>query len=555
VFCAKTRAYEVRALSRILVLGGYGGFGARLTRRLLAHGHIVLVAGRSLDKAQAFCAGLDRAEPVAADRNGDLAPLLAKAAPDLVIDAAGPFQASHYRVPLACVRARTPYLDLADARDFVRGIGALDPAARDAGVAVVAGASSVPALSGAVARQLATGLDQVFSVEIAISASKRATVGGSVVAAILSYVGKPIRLWRGRRWDQGFGWQELTREIFALDDGTKLAGRWLALADVPDLDLLPEILPGRPSVIFRAGTESALQTVGLWLLGWPVRWLNLKGMVRLAPTLVVLQRLTQSFSSDSSGMCVRLKGAAGDERLERQWTLIATKGDGPDVPTLAAVILADAILAGKVMAGAQPAHRLLTLAEFEPLFATLSLRHQTVMRKLPPPLYARVMGERFGGLPAPVRKLHEVHGDSGAAGEAIVSGGKTMLAKLVARLMRFPKAGRHPLHVSFAERDGIERWTRRFDDQAFSSQLSRRDGLLVERFGPLRFAFDLPSDPQGLEMHMRSWSVLGIPLPRSLAPRGIAREWEEQGRFHFDVPIALPLIGTIVHYTGWLEPT
>jgi hypothetical protein len=35
----------------------------------------------------------------------------------------------------------------------------------------------------------------------------------------------------------------------------------------------------------------------------------------------------------------------------------------------------------------------------------------------------------------------------------------------------------------------------------------------------------------------------------------LAREWEEDGRFWFDVPIALPLIGLIVHYRGWLAPS
>ena len=45
-----------------------------------------------------------------------------------------------------------------------------------------------------------------------------------------------------------------------------------------------------------------------------------------------------------------------------------------------------------------------------------------------------------------------------------------------------------------------------------------------------------------------------IPLPQSVAPRTHAREWQEQGRFHFDVPISLPLVGLVVHYTGWLEP-
>ena len=550
---AERRAQEVRALSRILVLGGYGGFGARLTRRLIARGHTVLVAGRSLDKARAFCAGLERAEPVVADRNGELAPVLAQTAPDLVIDAAGPFQDSDCRVPRACALAKTPYLDLADARAFVTGIATLDAEAFNANVAVIAGASSVPALSGAAARRLADGLEHVFSVEIAISASKRATLGASVVLAILSYLGRPIKLWRGRRIDEGFGWQELRRETFALADGTTLAGRWLALADVPDLDLLPESLAGRPSVVFRAGTESALQTVGLWLLSWPVRWFGLP-VKRLAPLLLSLQGLTQNFSSDRSGMSVRLKGEVGGQRVERQWTLIASKGDGPEIPTLAAVIVAEAILAGKVAAGARPAHELLDLEEFEPLFSTLSLRHEVAERELPASLYARAMGERFRALPEAVRRMHEVCGDSGAVGEATVTRDKARLARLIAGVMGFPDAGSCSLHVSFAERDGIERWTRRFGDHSFSSHLSERDGHAVERFGPLRFVFDLASCPKGLEMHLRGWSIVGLPLPLFLAPRGVAREWEEDGRFHFDVPIALPLIGLIVHYTGWLEP-
>jgi saccharopine dehydrogenase-like NADP-dependent oxidoreductase len=552
VLAADRRAREVCALNRILVLGGYGGFGARLTRRLLSRGHSVLVAGRSLDKAATFCAGLTNAEPVVADRNGDLAPVLAKFSPALVIDAAGPFQGSDYRVPLACAKARVPYLDLADARAFVAGIDALDRTASEAGVALVAGASSVPALSGAVARKLTAGLDKVFAVEISISASQRATAGASVVAAILSYVGRPVRLWRGRRWDHGFGWQELRRETFTLSDGAVLRDRWLALADVPDLELLPASLPGRPAVIFRAGTESALHTVGMWLLSWPVRWLRLP-VARFAPALTLLQRLTQTQSDDSSAMSLRLKGEVRGEFVERQWTLIATNGDGPEIPTLAAVVLAEAILAGRVASGARAADTLLALEDFEPLFATLSVRHDVSERRLPLPLYARVMGERYQALPEMVRRIHHVCGDSGASGEAIVTRGQNILARMIARLIGFPPEGPHALHVSFTERGGVERWTRSFGDRSFTSHLSEARGRLVERFGALRFAFALPSDANGLEMRMRGWSVFGLPLPLALAPQSCAREWQEDGRFRFDVPISLPLVGLIVHYSGWLD--
>ena len=141
----------------------------------------------------------------------------------------------------------------------------------------------------------------------------------------------------------------------------------------------------------------------------------------------------------------------------------------------------------------------------------------------------------------------------GASGEAIVTGGQNIFARLIAKVMRFPKAGSCALHVSFAETDGVERWTRSFGDQSFTSHLSERDGCLVERFGALRFRFDLPSDERGLEMRIRGWSLFGLSLPLALAPQGVAREWQENGRFRFDVPIALPLVGLVVHYTGWLE--
>ncbi|MEZ0243276.1 MAG: saccharopine dehydrogenase NADP-binding domain-containing protein, partial [Sphingomonas sp.] len=237
-------------MSRIMVIGGYGGFGARLTRRLLAAGHEVLVTGRSAEKAAAFCAGLAGAEPLVADRTNGVGLAMARERPDLVIDAAGPFQASGYTVPEACIAMRIPYLDLADGRDFVTGIGVLDKAARAAGVPVISGASSVPALSGAVVRAMTADMARVDSVEMAISASNRASAGASIAAAMLSYIGLPVRLWRGKRWAEAYGWQEMRREPFLLADGSGFR-RLVGIADVPDHAIVPEALPGRPSVTFR----------------------------------------------------------------------------------------------------------------------------------------------------------------------------------------------------------------------------------------------------------------------------------------------------------------
>lgn len=355
-------------LPRVLVIGGYGGFGARLSRRLAGDGWQVLVGGRNAAKARAFAAGLTHAVGLVVDRNAELAPVLREHRPLLVIDTAGPFQGSSYAVPQACIAAGVNYLDLADGRDFVCRIGALDQEARAAGVAVISGASSVPALSGAVVRSLTHGLPRIERIELAISASDRAVAGTSVAVAILSYAGQRFVLRHGGTWASAVGWHGLRRVRYALS-GVKPLRRVVALVDVPDLELLPKRVRGEPDVTFRAGPEFALQALGIWLLSWLVTWRVVRSLAPLAPVLLHLQRLTGWACSDRSAMMVEVSGGA----TQRRWTLIADRGTGPEVPTLAAQLLARAILAGNLIAGARDAGEELTLDEFAPLFTELGI--------------------------------------------------------------------------------------------------------------------------------------------------------------------------------------
>jgi hypothetical protein len=58
-----------------------------------------------------------------------------------------------------------------------------------------------------------------------------------------------------------------------------------------------------------------------------------------------------------------------------------------------------------------------------------------------------------------------------------------------------------------------------------------------------------------LQLETQGARLLGCPLPNFLRPRSHASETvDADGQFHFDVPITLPLVGTIVHYKGSLKP-
>ena len=90
---------------------------------------------------------------------------------------------------------------------------------------------------------------------------------------------------------------------------------------------------------FFAGTDAPWHNLGLWLLSWPVRWRLLRRPERFAGLLSTLQRWTRGPGSLRSAFEMRLFGIAGGRRLERRWTLIAERGEGPEIPSLAVPLL------------------------------------------------------------------------------------------------------------------------------------------------------------------------------------------------------------------------
>jgi hypothetical protein len=289
-------------------------------------------------------------------------------------------------------------------------------------------------------------------------------------------------------------------------------------------------------------------------MSWPVKWKWLSSLSALSAWLPPLQGLTARLGSDTSAMMVDVRGTADGRATSIRWTLVAERGDGPEIPVLAAELLAEMAYRKSLPPGATHAGALLTLDQFKPLFEKLAIRERTTSTDYIP-LYQRVMGSRFEQLTDSVRRMHTVIGDSGAQGRATVTRGASLVARLICGLLHFPRSGDAALHVSFSERNGVERWTRNFGDRSFSSELSARGQFVVERFGPLRFTFHLGLTTNGLEMILRSWSMWHIPMPLHLAPRCCAREWEHDDAFCFDVELATPWLAPIIRYVGSLRIT
>jgi hypothetical protein len=548
---------------KVLILGGYGVFGGRLAQLLRDDPDLtLLIAGRDGGKARAFCdalGGRAAAQPLALDRR-DIAAALADHRPDLVVDATGPFQAygkAPYLVPKAAITARVPYLDLADGAEFVAGIPALDAEARRAGVFILAGVSSFPVLTDAVLTEMETRM-QVASLTGGIAPSPYAGVGMNVLRAVLSYAGSPVRLWRDGKPGTGIGLGDSLIATVAVPGKVPLHPLRFSLVDVPDLRILPSAHPGVRNLWMGAAPQPRFLHRLLTLLARARSRLPLPSPANLAPLAYQLLNV-HPMGEHRGGMFLAAEGTKDGKPARLSWHLLAEGDDGPLIPSMAV-----ALLIGKMRKGAPPAPGAragigaLTLADYDTAFAGRTIT--TGWREdRPEPLYPHVLGPVFSSLPPTLQRLHQPGPRAVWAGTASVTRGRGPLVALVTRAFGFPKAGEQAVEVTFiTDAKGRETWSRRFGTRLMQSTQEAGHGrdqwLIVERFGPFRFALALNWDGNRLHLIPRRWAFGPLPLPRWLMPHGPAWEEEAAGRFRFHVEIILPLVGPVVRYEGWLEP-
>ncbi len=312
-----------------------GGARALVTTKAIP----VIIAGRSLGKAEALARTLagHAVQAAAFDADNELATQIARLKPGVVVNTCGPFQGKDYRIAKTCIAHGVHYIDLADAREFVTGIKALDAAAQAKNLAVISGASTVPGLSSAVIEHFLPAFSKIRSLRFGIAPGQKAERGLATTEAILGYAGKRLQPCPGQ--NLRFGWQDLYRQNYP-----QIGTRWMANCDVPDLDLFPEKY-GIGDIRFSASLENLLIHLGLWSLSWLVRLGMPLNLPRYAPQLLKAAGWFDKFGSADGGMHVVLDGLGRNGRpLKKSWFIIAKNGDGPHIPTIPAIVLAERLV-------------------------------------------------------------------------------------------------------------------------------------------------------------------------------------------------------------------
>lgn len=457
---------------KILIVGGYGTFGGRLAQLLADEDRLtLLIAGRSEQKAKAFCEKL----PFGAQRVGlrfdrakDIERQIREIQPTLVIDATGPFQSygdDPYRLVKACIATGTNYMDLADGSDFVKGIDQFDGQAKAKNIYILSGVSSFPVLTAAVVRHLSHSFAQITAVTGGIAPSPYAGVGLNVIRAIASYAGKRVVLVRKGRQAYGYALTETMRYTISPPGYLPLENIRFSLVDVPDLQLLPDMLPDLDSIWMGAGPVPDILHRMLNGLAWLVRFRLMPSLLPFASIFHFVTNVVR-WGEHRGGMFVSVEGSDKDgEKIERSWHLLAEGADGPFIPSMAIEAIVRRSLSGTVpVPGARAAMKDLELADYETVFQNKEIytgTRESLASTSHVPLYQKLLGQAWMSLPEPIRAMHDCAGEIKAEGVAVVERGTSLLSRFIAMLFGFPAHGKDiPVQVILQAKAGGELWQR-----------------------------------------------------------------------------------------------
>ncbi|KGG93626.1 MULTISPECIES: DUF4166 domain-containing protein [Comamonas] len=168
-------------------------------------------------------------------------------------------------------------------------------------------------------------------------------------------------------------------------------------------------------------------------------------------------------------------------------------------------------------------------------------------------LFQQAMGDEFCKLDAALQRFHGLQGEHELQGRVQTGAPRTLAAKLLALALGTPRAASEgTIHFELQASPDAETWIRIFPSQRMHSTMQLHNGHLIERLGLARLCFALQAVDGRLLMRLQRLYFLGFPCPGWLAPRIVAEETGAGEQMQFHVEAAVPLIGVVASYRGYL---
>jgi hypothetical protein len=351
--------------NKVLILGATGNYGRRIAKGLVEKNVAIIISGRREDALLALKKQLSKVavdtciDILCFDFKKRLSHELLRLKPPLVINASGPFQTADFTTAINCILLGVNYIDISDAREYVKDFSILEEEAIKKNCIAITGASTLPCLPSAVLDYYKDEFKIIDSLKYGVTLGQKNERGLAQLKSVLSYVGCRLQDFHGIP-KKMYGWQDLHRQKYPI-----LGKRWMANCDVPGLDLFPAYFPIK-SIRFSAGIENSVFHLGLWFLSWLIRFRFPIKLEKHAESLLKLSHYFDFLGSDASGMHMLMSGTdfKGNPKTIK-WFMIAKNGDGTYIPTIPAILLAKRILEEEIYeTGAVPCTQLITLESY-----------------------------------------------------------------------------------------------------------------------------------------------------------------------------------------------
>lgn len=172
-----------------------------------------------------------------------------------------------------------------------------------------------------------------------------------------------------------------------------------------------------------------------------------------------------------------------------------------------------------------------------------------------PTLFQRLLGAGFYHLAPELKAMHSRRGVRQSKGVCTVERGRGVLARLACSVLGLPRSMRDaPFHVDVDAQPDSETWQRSFGGAPMRSRLRVDAGLLQDKTGPLRLRLRLLRIDKELHWVAEQGRVFSVfALPGRWLDGIRYREFATEGRYHVELDVRLPVFGTLLRYSGWLE--